>query len=338
VKFDAQGSRAWTISGNVYHGVRAYLYATQCTALVVHDNTFAPLQGSLFDSGDPGGVFGSQNQGCTFTQCAGTVGHDNVLDGGQWVTRNLSGEWYDNLLVDPSSHAIVETPEDNLKFHHNLELFNSATLDNKGWMVFTAATTGVDCYNNTRIGYAGAPVSGAVVAVTSASGGGTHWNNIFYRLNVNRVAAGDAVFAPDGDTESISGSPPRPAANADRLDGADRNAFFNTGVAPYGVGVAGQTQGSGSFAAHDITDDPNFADPTYTYSADYAALIAGTATTASLLTTARAAWTPRNTTAYLTAGRTTFGGSTPTYIGAVQPAASSGGRLLLQRRRVAMGA
>ncbi len=145
--------------------------------------------------------------------------------------------------------------------------------------------------------YIASPVS-ILDSVTDA----TVTNNIFYKAQIDRGPSitGDPVISPmtSGDApQSVTGLPPRPSANANRLTTGDYNGFFgNASVGGDTVSTYGVGQGSGTPGAHDVTTDPTFSGGSgaFSWGTWEADLIAGTKTITQLHDAITAFYTPTN--------------------------------------------
>lgn len=142
------------------------------------------------------------------------------------------------------------------------------------------------------------------------------------RIYRGGAVSGEPAIGP-AFTESATGSPMRPATNANRLSAGDHNGWFDNSIAPggdtyanYGVGTVSGSPGTG-----DVSADPKFVTGTYTWPSDANiwARVAG-ATLTEMLASIRSAFTLGLTSPMRSAA------SDGTHIGAVQsdPASSAG--------------
>ena len=262
IDFDAVAD--WLISDNIIAGDRGGILVSRSSGVEIADNYIHTLHD--FAATHPENPFGSQISSLSLDTNSNTRTHDNILrDSGFSSVRGLTGEFDHNLVLDLQAGSWIVSPAPGTAIHDNIfaPKYDGQTLTLLGGIrLIDPASTGVEVYNNTFDGGPGfnAPAINLGPGVTLAA---LH-NNIFYDFPVN-LSVGSAIVRP-ADTETVSGSPPRPATDPDRMTFANDNDYYNPNAAPgtvdYAVGVDGATNGSDNFGSRDLSGiDPGFASP-----------------------------------------------------------------------------
>jgi hypothetical protein len=252
----------WLVRGNVIAGDRGGIEVFNSGQIEITDNYIHTLHD--FSATNPENPFGSQISSIQMLGSTNIDTHDNVIrDSALAMVRGLSGEFHNNLLLDLLGGDWIINPQSGSKIHHNIFVpkYNGQTVNLGGGItLYDPVTSGVEIHNNTFHGGQGFSAS-AVHIDQNVTLFSLH-NNIFYDF---RTPAGKGIVHP-GRFQSVSGSPPRPASDPDRMGYANFNAFYNPLAAPgttnYAVGVEGATYGSDTFGSGDFSGaDPRFKSP-----------------------------------------------------------------------------
>jgi parallel beta-helix repeat protein len=284
----------WSISGNVIAGNRGGISVQFSDSIEIANNYIHTLHD--FAQTDPDNPYGSQVFNLSFYQSTNVNTHDNVLRDGEWMVQGLSGDFHHNLLLDLQSHNWIINPESGAKIHNNIF---APRYDGQivglvsGIRLYDVNATGVEIYNNTFHGglgfYAPAIDIGANATLTSLR------SNLFYNFPID-FFWGNGVVRPS-QFETLSGSPPRPAADSNRMAYANSNAFYNPNAKPdtvnYAVGVDSAAYGAANFGSGDLSGiDPRLKGPFLAFPFPEADIKSGAATVQQILARYRDAYSP----------------------------------------------
>jgi len=287
-------AKDWQITGNVIDGDRGGITVSRSDGIEIANNYIHAVHD--FSATDPGNPYGSQVSNLAFSQSTNVSTHDNVLRDGEWMVRGLDGDFYNNLLLDLESHDWIINPESGAKIHDNIF---APRYDGQivglvaGIRLYDPSMTGVEIYNNTFD--AGAGFTGPAIDIGPGVTLGSLRSNLFYDFPVN-WSSGNAVIRP-GESETLSGSPPRPATDPDRIAYANFNAFYNPNAAPgtvnFAVGVDGAVYNSPQFGSGDVSGvSPMLKAPPASFPFAEADIKSGAVSVAQILAVYRDGYTP----------------------------------------------
>ncbi|PYT22681.1 MAG: hypothetical protein DMG57_34495 [Acidobacteria bacterium] len=316
----------WTVGGdsdalgNLIIGFRAGLQVLGSGCVVKHNYTHVNL------GVDPV-VYPYFTQVMNFELGAGSLAENNVIRTGHWVTRQIDGEFRNNVVLEVQAHQFLQAGAGTI--HHNIyahiypgpNRFNDLRVVPAESLVNELyATDGFQFYNNTLDARG---ISNLGVELPSGTFMPSLRNNIFYGVSTTA-----AVIAPRF-TETLTD--PGPA----RLGYADYNDFFYDPASPvrnnYALSVAGLTERSTGFAYDDLpvggpmdtSVDPMFKGPLPTaFPFNDADIISGAVTVSQILAYYRDVYGPAPGSPVIGAGNPADGPGTS--IGAVEVGPDTG--------------
>jgi hypothetical protein len=287
-------AKDWQITDNIIDGERGGIAIGRSDEIEIAYNYIHCLHD--FAASNPDNPYGSQVSNLSFDQSTNVSTHDNFLQDGEWMVRGLDGDFYNNVLVDLQSHDWIIDPQAGAKIHDNIfgpRYDGQVVFHDAGIYAYDTTATDVEIYNNTFDGGQGfvGPVLAVGPGVTIAS----VRNNLFYDLYTN-WPWGNGVIRPSWG-ETLSGSPPRPSSDPDRMTYANYNAFYNpnatAGTINYAIGVDGATYGSAAFGSGDVNGvDPKLKSPPTAFPFSDVDIESRVVTVRQMLATYRDAYTP----------------------------------------------